>query len=75
MSPPTTLLIFGSPSIGTPLMQAARSIALDLPLRALIWQDWRAMIPDGADVRDGFRKLRAALGGGGPAPGLHPPAS
>ena len=37
--PPTTLLIFGSPSIGTPLMQAARSIALDLPLRALIWQD------------------------------------
>jgi cytochrome b subunit of formate dehydrogenase len=38
-------------------------------VRALIWQDWRAMIPDGADIRDGFRKFRAALGGSGPAPG------
>ena len=38
-------------------------------VRALIWQDWRAMILDGADIRDGFRKIRAALGGGGPAPG------
>ena len=38
-------------------------------VRALIWQDWRAMIPDGADVRDGVRSIRAALGGAGPAPG------
>src|SRR5262245_16657852 len=37
-------------------------------VRALFWQDWRAMILDGADIRDGFRKLRSALGGG-PAPG------
>src|SRR5690349_15783001 len=35
-------------------------------VRALVWQDWRAMIPDGADFRDGLRKTRAALGGGGP---------
>jgi len=38
-------------------------------VRALIWQDWRAMIPDGADIRDGVRNIRAAVGGGGPAPG------
>jgi len=38
-------------------------------VRALIWQDWRAMMPDGADVRAGARSIRAALGGSGPAPG------
>ena len=37
--PPTKLLIFGSPKAGTPLMQAAPSIAIDLPLKILIWED------------------------------------
>ena len=37
--PPTKLLIFGSPKAGTPLMLAAPSIALDLPLKLLVWQD------------------------------------
>src|SRR5450755_2154833 len=36
---PTKLLIFGSPKAGTPLMQASPSIAIDLPLKALFWQD------------------------------------
>ncbi|MGA8874058.1 MAG: DUF302 domain-containing protein [Candidatus Korobacteraceae bacterium] len=36
---PTKLLIFGSPKAGTPLMQAAPSIAIDLPLKILIWED------------------------------------
>src|ERR1700732_1448811 len=36
---PTKLLIFGSPKGGTPLMQAAPSIAIDLPLKMLIWED------------------------------------
>jgi uncharacterized protein (DUF302 family) len=35
----TKLLIFGNPKGGTPLMLAARSIAIDLPLKILIWQD------------------------------------
>src|SRR6516225_5463467 len=35
----TKLLIFGSPKAGTPLMQAAPSAALDLPLKILIWED------------------------------------
>jgi uncharacterized protein (DUF302 family) len=37
--PPTKLLIFGSPKAGTPLMLAAPSIAIDLPLKILVWQD------------------------------------
>jgi uncharacterized protein (DUF302 family) len=36
---PTKLLIFGSPAAGTPLMLAAPSIAIDLPLKILIWED------------------------------------
>jgi len=37
--PPTKLLIFGSPKAGTPLMLAAPSVAIDLPLKVLVWQD------------------------------------
>ncbi len=38
---PTKLLIFGNPKAGTPLMLASPSIALDLPLKILIWEDGR----------------------------------
>jgi uncharacterized protein (DUF302 family) len=37
--PPTQLLIFGSPRGGTPLMLASPTVAIDLPLKALVWQD------------------------------------
>jgi uncharacterized protein (DUF302 family) len=37
--PPTKLLIFGNPRAGTPLMLAAPSVAIDLPLKLLIWED------------------------------------
>jgi uncharacterized protein (DUF302 family) len=37
--PPTKLLVFGNPKAGTPLMLAAPSIAIDLPLKILIWED------------------------------------
>jgi len=37
--PPTRLLIFGNPKSGTLLMLASPSIALDLPLKILVWQD------------------------------------
>jgi uncharacterized protein (DUF302 family) len=36
---PTKLLIFGNPKAGTPLMIAAPSIAIDLPLKLLVWED------------------------------------
>ena len=35
---PTELLIFGDPKAGTPLMNAHPSIAIDLPLKALVWE-------------------------------------
>ena len=35
----TTLVIFGSPAAGTPVMVAAPLAALDLPLKVLIWDD------------------------------------
>jgi len=37
--PPTKLLIFGSPKAGTPLMLASPWVAIDLPLKILIWED------------------------------------
>jgi uncharacterized protein (DUF302 family) len=37
--PPTQLLIFGNPKGGTPMMLAAPTAAIDLPLKALAWQD------------------------------------
>jgi uncharacterized protein (DUF302 family) len=36
---PTKLLIFGSPRAGTPVMLAAPCIAIDLPLKLLVWED------------------------------------
>jgi uncharacterized protein (DUF302 family) len=36
---PTKLLIFGNPRAGTPVMLAAPSSAIDLPLKILVWED------------------------------------
>jgi uncharacterized protein (DUF302 family) len=36
---PEQMLIFGSPKGGTPLMQQAPTVGLDLPLKALVWED------------------------------------
>ncbi|MBL8378791.1 MAG: DUF302 domain-containing protein [Burkholderiales bacterium] len=36
---PTELLIFGNPAGGTPLMECSQSAGIDLPLKALVWQD------------------------------------
>lgn len=37
--PPTRVLIFGNPRLGTPLLLAERSIAIDLPQKMLVWED------------------------------------
>lgn len=37
--PPTRLFLFGNPEGGTPLMQASRSVAIDLPQKLLVWED------------------------------------
>jgi uncharacterized protein (DUF302 family) len=36
---PTEVVIFGNPKVGTPLMQCSRGAAIDLPQKALIWED------------------------------------
>ena len=36
---PTEVILFGNPRGGTPLMQAGQTIGIDLPLKALVWQD------------------------------------
>ncbi|MBS3803254.1 MAG: DUF302 domain-containing protein [Oleiphilaceae bacterium] len=45
---PTEVVIFGNPKAGTPLMQCGRSVAIDLPQKALIWED------DSGDVWLGY---------------------
>lgn len=49
--PPTEVVIFGTAKVGTPLMQCDRHSAIDLPLRALIWQD------DGGQVRLAYNSV------------------
>jgi uncharacterized protein (DUF302 family) len=57
---PTQLLIFGNPKAGTPLMVAAPSIAIDLPIKALVWEDADGKVwlsynsPDYLRQRHGF---------------------
>jgi uncharacterized protein (DUF302 family) len=41
---PTQLLIFGSPQGGTPFMECAQSVGIDLPLKALVWEDASAQV-------------------------------
>src|ERR1700761_9089023 len=36
---PTEVLIFGNAKVGTPLMEAAQTIGIDLPLKVLVWRD------------------------------------
>lgn len=36
---PTEVLIFGNAKAGTPLMQSVQTVGIDLPLKALVWQD------------------------------------
>jgi uncharacterized protein (DUF302 family) len=41
---PTKIFIFGSPKAGTPLMLAAPSVAIDLPLKILVWEDAQSKV-------------------------------
>ena len=36
---PTEVLVFGNPQGGTPFMECAQTVGIDLPLKALVWQD------------------------------------
>ncbi|MEO8132565.1 MAG: DUF302 domain-containing protein [Betaproteobacteria bacterium] len=72
---PTELLIFGNPQGGTPLMECAQSAGIDLPLKALVWEDASAQVwlgyndpaylaqRHGAAQCPAVENLRKALGG------------
>lgn len=71
----TELLIFGNPQGGTPLMECAQTAGIDLPLKALVWEDSAGQVwlgyndPAYLAVRHGaaacpvVENLRKALGG------------
>lgn len=42
--PPTELVIFGNPKVGTPLMKCQRTVGIDLPQKALVWEDEEGIV-------------------------------
>jgi uncharacterized protein (DUF302 family) len=65
---PTEVLIFGNAKGGTPLMQAEQTIGIDLPLKALVWQDaagetWLSLNdPAWLAARHGVNGVEAVVG-------------
>ena len=67
--PPTVVIMFGNPKLGTPLMQADPRIGLDLPMKVLVWQDkagkvWLGYTPPST------LQARYGITGDGPVEGL-----
>ena len=67
---PTELVIFGNAKVGTPLMLSAPTVALDLPLKALVWEDAEGKVwvstntPEYLQERHGFAaELKANIAG------------
>jgi uncharacterized protein (DUF302 family) len=72
---PTELIIFGNARGGTPLMQSAQTVGIDLPLKALVWEDasgktwlsynepgWIVQRHSAANAEPVVSKMTAALG-------------
>ncbi len=63
---PTELIIFGNPKVGTPLMNCRQSVAIDLPQKALIWEDETGQVwfsyndPMYLAKRHGFKKPQSS---------------
>jgi uncharacterized protein (DUF302 family) len=53
---PTEVLIFGNPQGGTPFMECAQSVGIDLPLKALVWQDAQGQVWLGYNDPDFLRR-------------------
>jgi uncharacterized protein (DUF302 family) len=64
----TELLIFGNPQGGTPFMECAQTVGIDLPLKALVWQDEAGQVwlgyndPAFLAARHGVAQCPAAAG-------------
>jgi uncharacterized protein (DUF302 family) len=57
---PTRLLIFGNAKGGTPLMQSVQTVGIDLPLKALVWQDAEGVTWLSYNAPDWFTKRHGA---------------
>ncbi|MDZ7682715.1 MAG: DUF302 domain-containing protein [Fodinibius sp.] len=60
--PPTTVLIFGNPKLGTPLMQCAPTVAIDLPQKMLVWEDQHGQTHVGYNSPDYLKKRHGIEG-------------
>lgn len=69
---PTFLLIFGSPKAGTPLMIESPTLAIDLPLKALVWEDEDGAVRLTYNSADYLRERHGLRGGAGPLSALEP---
>lgn len=64
---PTLLIVFGNPAMGTPLIQRSRTMGIDLPLKALIWEDSAGQVwfsyndPDYLTRRHGITEMGDAV--------------
>jgi uncharacterized protein (DUF302 family) len=65
---PTEVLIFGNPQGGTPFMECAQSVGIDLPIKALVWEDAQGQVwlayndPAWLARRHGVADCPAAIG-------------
>ena len=65
---PTELIIFGNPKVGAPLMKCGQSVAIDLPQKALVWQDASGQVwlsyndPEYVAKRHGIRDCGPVIG-------------
>ena len=59
---PTTVVIFGNPKLGTPLMQCAPTVAIDLPQKMLIWKDGNGNVSIGYNSPEYLKKRHNITG-------------
>jgi uncharacterized protein (DUF302 family) len=60
--PPTEVLMFGNPKLGTPLMMANPEIAVELPMKMVIWQDQAGKVQVGYTAPDVLKDRYAITG-------------
>lgn len=60
--PPTEVLVFGNPKLGTPLMQSNPSIGIDLPMTMLTWQDAAGKVWIGYNPPETLKTRHAVTG-------------
>jgi len=64
---PTELVVFGNPKVGTPLMQCSQTVGIDLPQKALVWQDDKGQVwlsyndPNYLDQRHGLAECAQVI--------------